>query len=117
YITNNTEREESNIYLESYSTELKGTQMRLTYEDGISDKEPKVLKPKQILFENPKEISFESGEKTERYDVYGYGELQDSYESAGEAIRAANEINGVVVSEDQQYIWERGNRDLQYTIS
>ena len=58
YITNNTEREESNIYLESYSTELKGTQMRLTYEDGISDKEPKVLKPKQILFENPKEISF-----------------------------------------------------------
>ena len=52
YITNNTEREESNIYLESYSTELKGTQMRLTYEDGISDKEPKVLKPKQICLKS-----------------------------------------------------------------
>ena len=51
YITNNTEQKESNISLESYSTELKGTQMRLTYEDGISDKEPKVLKPKQVLFE------------------------------------------------------------------
>lgn len=117
YITNNTEREESNIYLESYSTELKGTQMRLAYEDGISDKEPKVLKPKQVLFENTQQISFESGEKTERYDVYGFGELQGSYEKAGDAVRLANDINGVVVSEDQQYVWERGNRDLQYTIT
>lgn len=117
YITNNTEREESNIYLESYSTELKGTQMRLAYEDGISDKEPKVLKPKQVLSENTPQISFEAGEKRQRYDVYGLGELLGSYGKAGDAIRHANEINGVVVSQDQQYVWERGNRDLQYTIS
>ena len=117
YITNNTEREESNIYLESYSTELKGTQMRLVYEDGIFDKEPKVLKPKQVLFENTQQISFKSGEKTDRYDVYGFGELQGSYEKAGDAVQHANDINGVVVSQDQQYIWERGNRDLQYTIT
>ena len=56
--------------------------MRLTYEDGISDKEPKVLKPKQVLFENTREISFETGERAFRYDVYGYGELLESYEKA-----------------------------------
>ena len=42
YITNNTQKEESNITLESYTTELKQTQMRLTYSDGISDKNPKL---------------------------------------------------------------------------
>ena len=117
YITNNTEQKESNISLESYSTELKGTQMRLTYEDGISDKEPKVLKPKQVLFENTREISFETGERAFRYDVYGYGELLESYEKAGDAIRHADEVNGVAVTESQQYLWERGNRDLQYSIT
>ena len=111
------EQKESNISLESYSTELKGTQMRLTYEDGISDKEPKVLKPKQVLFENTREISFETGERAFRYDVYGYGELLESYEKAGDAIRHADEVNGVAVTESQQYLWERGNRDLQYSIT
>ena len=47
YITNNEEKEdESNIMLETYRTDLKGTQMRLTYADGISDKEPEAIKTK-----------------------------------------------------------------------
>lgn len=117
YITNNEEKEESNIYLEAYVTELKETQYRLTYADGISDKEPKVLKPKQVLFENPTSLSFEDAQKKDKCYVYGYGELQGIYEKAGAAIKKANEYNGVVVSARQSYIWERGNRDLQYTIS
>ncbi|MCB6574861.1 hypothetical protein LI165_12610, partial [Phascolarctobacterium faecium] len=45
YITNNEEKEKSNIYLETYTTELKESQVRLTYNNGVTDKEPKVLKP------------------------------------------------------------------------
>lgn len=33
YITNNAQKNESNITLETYATELKGTQVRLTYDD------------------------------------------------------------------------------------
>lgn len=117
YVTNNEEKEESNIYLESYVTELKETQYRLTYIDGISDKEPKVLKPKQVLFENPTTITFDDVDLENRCYVYGYGQLQGVYEKAGTAIQKANEYNGVVVSAEQSYIWERGNRDLQHTIS
>lgn len=116
-ITNNEEREESNIYLETYTTELKETQVRLTYEDGITDKDPKVLKPKQVLFENPKTVAFEDTQTVEKYYVYGYGKLRGSYDKAGEAIQTANGYNGVVVDSAQQYIWERGNRDLHYQIS
>lgn len=116
YISNNEEQNESNIYLESYTTELKKKQMRLTYADGISDKEPKVLKPKQVLFENPTTITFDYNEEEKQYYVYGHGKLQGSYETAGEAIQKADSYGGVVVDQKQSYIWERGNRDLKYTI-
>ena len=116
YITNNEEKDKSNIVLETYSTELKQRQVRLTYSEGISDKDPKVLKPKQILFEQPKTIAFEETSTFEKYYVYGYGELQGIYIHAGEAVRAADQFSGVVVGADQSYIWERGNRNLQYSI-
>lgn len=116
YISNNEEQKESNIYLDSYVTELKKKQMRLTYEDGISDKEPKVLKPKQVMFENPTTITFDYDKKERPYYVYGYGKLQGSYEIAGDAIQKADSYGGVVVDQSQSYIWERGNRDLNYTI-
>lgn len=117
YITNNTEKEKSNIYLESYATDLKETQVRLTFEDGISDKEPKVLRPKQIVMEDPVVVEFEDVTHADKYYVYGYGQLQDCCEKAGEAIRLADSYSGVVVDATQNYVWERGNRDLQYTIA
>ena len=116
YISNNEEQKESNIYLDSYVTELKKKQMRLSYEDGILDKEPKVLKPKQVMFENPTTITFDYDKKEKQYYVYGHGKLQGSYEIAGDAIQKADSYGGVVVDQSQSYIWERGNRDLNYTI-
>lgn len=117
YITNNEEKDESNIALESYSTELKGTQMRLAYRDGISDKEPKLLKPKQVLFEKPKVVEVEKEETKKEYYVFGHGKLQGIFDQAGDAIETADKYGGVVVTQRQEYIWQRGNRDLQYKIS
>ena len=37
YITNNEQKTKSNITLETYATDLKQTQVRLTYNDGISE--------------------------------------------------------------------------------
>lgn len=116
YITNNAEQKESNIVLESYFTDFKGTQMRLTYSDGISDKNPKLLKPRQVQAEHPAAISFDGMETTGKCYVYGYGRLQRICEKAGEAVRMAKECEGVAVAADQSYLWESGNRDLRYTI-
>lgn len=117
YITSNEELEESNIYVDTYATELKETQVRIIYADGISDKEPKLLKPKQVLIEDAAVVTFDNTDATEKYYVYGLGSLLGVYDRAGEAIRAANECNGVVVDSKQRYVWERGNRNLKYTIS
>ena len=117
YITNNEQKTKSNITLETYATDLKQTQVRLTYNDGISDKEPKVLKPKQILFETPQTITFSDKDAPEKYYVYGHGKIQGVYTKAGDAIKKANDYNGVVVDSSQDYVWERGNRNLQYSIT
>ena len=117
YITNNEQKTKSNIALETYATDLKQTQVRLTYNDGIADKEPKVLKPKQILFERPQTITFSDKDAPEKYYVYGHGDIQGVYTKAGDAIKKANDYNGVVVDSSQNYVLERGNRNLQYSIT
>ena len=91
--------------------------MRLTFADGISDRNPKVLKPKQVLYEQPAMVSFEEKEDGDVYYVYGTGRFQGTYDNAGDAVVRADEVDGVVVSWNQKYVWERGNRYLEYLIS
>lgn len=116
YITSNTQEEESNIYVETYTTELKERQVRITYADGIADKEPKQLKPKQAASGKAATISFKEQTVPDKCYVYVYGKLHGIYDNAGEAIREADEWKGIVVSARQTYIWVSGNRDLSYSI-
>jgi hypothetical protein len=115
YISNNTERKESNISLEAYSTDLKQKQMKLKYVDGISDQSPKILKPKQVLLNEPVTIAFDGKVKSDKFYVYGMGELIAIYDKASYAIQKAEQVSGVVISSEQSYIWEKGNRDLVYS--
>ena len=117
YITSNEEVERSNISVETYTSDEKERQVRIKYESGISDKKPKLLKPKQVLFENPVLIPFEEEGEAEVFYTYGKGKLLGIYASAADAIRQANENQGLVVSESQKYVWERGNRSLVYDIA
>lgn len=115
FITNNEERSDSTIALESYTTERMQSQMRLTFENGIKDTEPKVLRPNELVSGEPLMITLGGGSEGVKYYVYGMGELEGIYDRAGYAIQEAEEISGVVISSDQAYIWEKGNRDLAYS--
>lgn len=114
YISNNEERKESNISLESFSSDLKKKQMMLSYVDGIEDKSPKILRPKQVMLDKPITISFSGKVKSDKFYVYGMGELTAIYDKAAYAIQKAEQVSGVVISSEQSYIWEKGNRDLVY---
>lgn len=116
YITNNEEKKESNIALETYSDEVRGRVARLRYEDGISDTSAKLLKPKQVLFDKPQTISFDESRSTGKYYVFALGELQGVYDRAGLAVQRADNVAGVAVSSRQAYLWERGNRPAQYEV-
>ena len=113
YITNN-EENVSSVVLKSYWTNLKETQYRLVFEDGIDNKKAKVLSPKHLLHERDTVLAFEHGSDKDMYAVYGLGELAGLYTEAGDAIQKAEEISGVVLSPGQRYIWEDGNRVAWY---
>lgn len=94
---------------------MKGTQIRLTFAEGISGTEPTLVKPGQIASGEPLTVTISGGSSGEKFYVYGMGELIEIYDKAAYAIQKANEVSGVVISSEQQYVWERGNRDLVYS--
>lgn len=113
YITNNEEKTNT-IALKSYWTDLKETQFRLAFDEGIDNKKAVVLKPKQVLFERNTTLDVEHLSKKEYYSVFGLGRLQGIYEKAGDALQTAKKLSGVVVSPKQNYVWEDGNRVAWY---
>lgn len=117
YITNNEEREESNITVKTYTSELKGREIRITYEDGVKDSSPKILKPQLTIAKDQMTLSFDSSSKKGTYYVYGYGELQGIYQNAGYAVRRAAEFNGVVVTSRLANVYQSGNKPSAYEIT
>lgn len=113
YITNN-EEETKTVSLESFWTDLKETQFRLVFEEGLSSKKAKVLKPKQLLIDQESLVEFKQNESNDKYAVYGLGEMVGAFEEAGDAIRMAKTISGVVISPGQRVVWEDGNRVAWY---
>ena len=92
------------------------TQTRLTFAEGIENTEPQVITPNELVLSEPLTITLSGSGEGVKYYVYGMGELEGIYDNAGNAIQAAADISGVVISSDQAYIWESGNRDLAYSI-
>jgi len=117
YITNNVAAEESKIYLESYVTELKERQRRLTFAEELSSEAPKIIKANQTLTDKALAFEMDDKEMKETYTVYAYGELFGVYHELGDAVKDAKQHTGVVVDENQKVIWEMSNRDLNYVIS
>ena len=117
YITNNVGVEESKIYLESYVTELKERQRRLTFAEELPNEAPKIIKANQNMTDKVLLFALEQTGMPETYHVYAYGELFGVYHELGEAILNAKQHTGVVVDMNQKVIWEMSNRDLNYVIS
>ena len=114
YITSNEERKESAVTLESYDTERKQRQMRLTFAKKIKELSPHILRPKQVMIDQAVTIALNDKIPSDQYYVYGMGELVAIYDKAAYAIQKAEQVSGVVISSEQAYIWEKGNRDLVY---
>lgn len=115
YITNNQEREDSTVSLDTYYTDAAETQAMIRFADGLPDMEPEYVKPGQILSGEPLTVTISGSSDKEEFYVYGRGELLDIYERAGYAVQRASEISAVVISSEQAYVWESGNRDLSYS--
>ena len=118
YIMTNAAQEEQKVSAGSYVSELKETVYQISLLWPVENTKPKLLHPKEVLFEDSREVVLEeAADPSSRFYVYGRGRLQAVYAQAGPAIRLADEIMGVVVADNQKYVWERGNRKLRTQLS
>ena len=114
YITNNETSSSEHVALKSYWTDLKETQYRLTFAKSIQDTKAKELKPKQVIQERVTVLDYEGKTSKNYFYVYGLGEQAGVFEEAGDAIALAEELSGVVISPEQNYVWEADNRVAWY---
>ena len=89
-------------------------QMRLELPRQNSEGYPIILRPRKLPQEQPLTVAFDENILGERYFVYARGELVGIFDRAAYAVAVADEQFGVVISAEQTYVWERGNRFLVY---
>ncbi len=104
------------VDIQTLSTEEKETQIRIHLAEERKKKTPKILTPKETILEEPREVSFEKETHTDRYYVYVKGKVVLTSDSIAEAVIAANDQMGVVIGDDQQYVWKRSRKSVQSSI-
>ncbi|MDD6305879.1 MAG: hypothetical protein PUA75_02860 [Clostridiales bacterium] len=95
------------------SSEIKQTQVQLSLANQVSEKQPRLLTPKETILEDDRTVALNNNNDTERYYVYVKGDVIATSESVTEAIKVANEKMGVVISDSQQYVWKRSRKAQQ----
>lgn len=114
YITNNETSSSEHVALKSYWTDLKETQYRLTFAESIKDTKAKTRWPKQVIQERVTVLDYDEKTNEHYFYAYGLGKQAGVFEEAGDAIELAEELSGVVISPEQNYVWEADNRVAWY---
>lgn len=117
YITNNEGATEQNVSVDSYAESVRKTVVRLLFAKEISDTDMKIRKANKAEQENPVEVELEESDMKSGYYVYAYGKLQGIYDKAGQAVKKANELGGVVVTSKMSFVWDRGNWATIYEVN
>jgi len=80
----------------------------------VGEASPQILRPNQVVIDHPINVAFDERARQERFVVFARGDIVGIYDRAVYAIQRADRMFGVVISSDQAYVWERGNRYLNF---
>jgi len=69
-----------------------------------------------VVFEGGRELVLEQETEAVRYYVYGAYGVEGIFSSPAKAVMLADQISGVVVSQDGNLVWLKGNRALRDQI-
>ena len=76
-----------------------------------------MITSKIVLLEEPRTLTFEDNSKQERFYVYEKGDVVLATDHIADAILCANANLGVVVDNNQQYVWMRARKNAQSAFS
>ncbi len=110
HIMNNVEAEEHQYKIVAPGIDIYERYVQIQTRETIDSKTIQVLTPKEVVFEGGRELVLESESQAIKYYVYGAYGVEGIYTSPAKAVELANEISGVVVNQDGNIIWRKGNR-------
>lgn len=90
---------------------------RIVLKDEVEKASLKFLTPKEVLFEGGRNIEISDTDTgAGRYYVYGKNGVEGIFMDEGNAVSLAGRVSGVVVDDDGDYVWMKGNRSLKNQI-
>lgn len=116
HMVNNEMEEDAKVSVAVIKTEEKKTQVQLKFGQEIGDKTPQLLTPKQVIYEENREIELERQTVSERFYVIAKGRIDSRHSSAQEALKRAQECAGNVLNSQFNYVWERGHRKTKVKL-
>lgn len=114
-IVNRSQEDEEQV-IHSTITEVKQTQMQLTLSEMKKENPPVYVAAKQILNQEDKKMVLKSTQDQRMYFAYAKGTVQAATTVISDAIGIADEHMGVVVDENQNYIWKRARKNVQMSF-
>ena len=116
-IMNRDAEEEEIVTITSTVTDVKETQYQLALKKEIDTGKTKQIVAKSMIVEEIPIIKLKSSEEKDRFYVYVKGDVLLATDSISDAIRKANDQLGVVVDENQNYVWMRARKQTQNAFS
>lgn len=110
YILNQSDSDKEKIGLTKRVTDLMLTEYYISFpSDYVMLDIPQVSGTKNTVLEQDTTTRIQAMEtEREQYYTYYYGKVHGIYENAGDAVRFADELIGMVINEEGKIVWERG---------
>ena len=109
---------EKNITIETAQKQLKQRIIQLAFSEENEDftESPQVAVPKEILVEEDRSVALDTKVEMEMYYVYSAGKIVKATPFVSEAVTTADSTMGVVIGDQQEYIWRRGRKSSQPVV-
>lgn len=119
YILNQSDTNKEKIVLAKRVTDLMLTEYYISFPSTYVMLEiPEVSGTRNTVLEHDTTTRIHAMEtEREQYYMYYYGKVHGIYENAGEAVRFADELVGMVMNEEGKHVWERGVKSTSASLS
>lgn len=96
---------------------VKQTQVQIVTAGITAERSPKLLTPKETILLEERIVSLREESQTKHYYVYVKGNIVLATDRVTEAVEMANDCMGIVIGDDQQYVWKRSRKTTQPAFS
>lgn len=116
HIMNNVEAEELRYKIVAPSIDVYERYVQIQTRETIDSKTIQILNPKEVVFEGGRELILEAESQALKYYVYSAYGVEKIFTSPSKAVKLAGEISGVVVNQEGNLVWCKGNRQVRNQI-